>query len=74
MSKVLEGFVQRGKIDGYDDERSSGNGVIIHLPSGKQWLQDPSCHTRGFDTVTEAASAIRTGVVDYPDDPELKQR
>lgn len=70
-SKVLDRLILKGTIDGYDDERASGNALLIYLPSGKQWRSDPTCHTQGFDTVTAALAAIKVDITDYPEDPEL---
>jgi hypothetical protein len=72
MSKTLDKYVESGAIETYSDERGLGHGYIIDLPSGKQWMSDPTSHTRGFDTVAEAVDEIRTGVIDYPDDPEME--
>ena len=73
MSKTLDALVKSGKIQGYDDERNLDHGYIVYLHSGKQWRSDPTCHTRGFDTVQEILLEVRTGVDDYPEDPELKR-
>lgn len=45
-------------IEGWDDERSSGNSLIVTLIPGRKW-DDDECHTRGFDTVKEALNAVR---------------
>jgi hypothetical protein len=74
MSKMLNKLIESGHIEGYDDERNIDNGLIVYLKPGKQWSLDPGCHTRGFDTVTEAVQAIRTEIMDYPDDPELQNQ
>ena len=70
-SKTLDNLIKAGKIEGYDDERNLEHGYIVYLHSGKQWALDPTCHTRGFDTVREAVEEITQYVDDYPDDPEL---
>ena len=72
MSKTLDKLKAAGKIEDYDDERYLDHGYIVYLHKGKQWANDPTCHTRGFDTVKEVIEAVKEGVIEYPNDPELK--
>lgn len=37
-----------------DDERNIDNGIIITLEDGWEFLSDPGCGVRGFDTFSEA--------------------
>lgn len=37
-----------------DDERDLDHGVIVTLKDGWEFVSDPGCGTRGFDTVGEA--------------------
>ena len=37
-----------------DDERDLDNGIIVMLKDGWEFVADPGCGTRGFDTVAEA--------------------
>ncbi len=48
----------------WDDERSLGNSLIVALVPGKQFNADVGTgeHTRGFDTVNEAMSEVRSAV------------
>jgi hypothetical protein len=41
-----------------DDERDIGNGVIVMLADGYEFVADPGCGTRGFDTMTEAKRGV----------------
>lgn len=46
------------KVEYWDDERSSGNSIIVTLKYG--WcFEDQSEHVLGFDTVAEAKEAVK---------------
>lgn len=51
LSKLIINRVQH-----WDDERNSGNGIIVTLKRG--WCFDPLTHVKGFDTIKEAKEAI----------------
>jgi len=73
MSKQLDALVKRGTICSYEFYSEVFERMyMVHLPAGKQWDSEPTCHTRGFDTVAEALKDIRGDVADYPDDPLLR--
>jgi hypothetical protein len=44
-------------VQHFDDERSSGNGIIIMLREGYNFYDD--CGTMGFDTIREANAEIK---------------
>jgi hypothetical protein len=48
----------------WDDERALGNSLIVSLIHGKQFSADIGTgeHVRGFDTVKEAMSEVRSAV------------
>lgn len=48
----------------WDDERSLGNSLIVSLVPGKQFSADVGTgeHVRGFDTIKEAMSEVRSAV------------
>jgi len=48
----------------WDDERSIGNSLIVSLIHGKQFSADIGTgeHVRGFDTVKEAMSEVRSAI------------
>lgn len=51
-------------IQHWDDERSIGNSLIVTLIKGKQFSADIGTgeHVRGFDTIKEAMSEVRSAV------------
>jgi hypothetical protein len=46
-------------IERWDDERNSGNGIIITLNYGYSFEYAEHCGVMGFDTVTEAKQRSR---------------
>lgn len=42
-----------------DDERELGNGIIVMLKEGYEFINDPGCGTRGFDSYIEALFEVR---------------
>lgn len=54
MSKTSDSIAARPWVKHVDDERSIGNGVIVTLQEGWEFVLDPGCGVRGFDTLREA--------------------
>jgi len=48
----------------WDDERAMGNSLIVSLIKGKKFSADPLAneHVRGFDTISEAMSEVRSAI------------
>ena len=53
MSRALERVAALPHVMNVDDERDIGNGIIVMLKDGYEFVADPGCGTRGFDTVAE---------------------
>lgn len=63
MNKTLEAIRKLPWVKHVDDERSLGNGVIITLHKEWEFISDPGCGTRGFDTSREALAGCRRKAV-----------
>lgn len=59
MTKVMETLRNHPRVEIVDDERRSGNGVIVTLK--RSWTFDPVCDNRvsGEDSPSAALSAVR---------------
>jgi hypothetical protein len=67
MSKILDELRTRPYIAGIDDERGSGNSLIVTLVAPYCFVDDPGCGVRGFDTVVEAKAGCAKGKIYLPD-------
>lgn len=45
-----------------DDEREIENSIIVMLKDEFEFVADPGCGTRGFDSFIEALRECRTGI------------
>ena len=60
MSKTLDYLRQtRTRIAHIDDERADGSSIIVTLKDEYDFLDDPGCGVKGFDTVSEVRSGTR---------------
>lgn len=63
MSKTLEAIRALPHVDFVDDERAIGNSIIVTLAAGWEFVAEPGCGVRGFDTVSEARQGCGKGAV-----------
>lgn len=56
ITKLLD---TRAWIAHIDDEREMGNSIIVTLDNDYEFLDDPGCGVKGFDTVREAEQGTR---------------
>jgi hypothetical protein len=59
MSKTLDRIAKLAHIAHVDDERGEGNGIIVTLKAEWDYIVDPGCGVRGFDTVAEVLNNTR---------------
>jgi hypothetical protein len=62
MRKIEQAIRQHPRVLTVDDERALDHGVIVMLKDGFEFVADPGCGTRGFDTFGEALKEVRNGV------------
>jgi hypothetical protein len=46
-----------------DDERAEGNSIIVTLDDDYEFLDDPGCGVKGFDTMREVQQGTRLSEV-----------
>lgn len=51
---AIQKISARAWVQNVDDERDIENGIIVMLRDGWEFIFDPGCGTRGFDTPSEA--------------------
>lgn len=59
MSKTLDRVRKLPHVAFVDDERLTGNPIMIVLEDAYDFADDPGCGTKGVDTVAEAANVTR---------------
>jgi len=66
MSKTLQKLTATRKWISYiDDERSTGNSIIVTLQKGWEFADDPNCGVQGFDNVSHAELGTRKDCVKW---------
>lgn len=65
-NKVFAAISNRSWIADISDERAQGNSIIVTLKEGWFFNADPSCGTRGFDSVRETAMGTSRNSVNNP--------
>ena len=65
-NKVFAAISNRSWIANISDERAQGNNIIVTLKDGWFFNADPSCGTRGFETVRETAMGTSRNSVNNP--------
>lgn len=64
MSKTLENILDlRPWVAHIDDERKQGNGIIVTLAMGWDFVDERDCGVRGFDTVAEVKAGTNKSSV-----------
>lgn len=58
--KTADTLRKHPRVMSVDDERELGNGVIVMLRDGYEYVADPGCGTRGFDSFSEALREVKT--------------
>ena len=61
--KTLDKIRTRIWVEHVDDERELDHGIIVTLKPGWEYLLDPGCGVRGFDTATEALDGTSSTAV-----------
>lgn len=57
MSKTIQALLSGRKwIAHIDDERSSGNSILVTLSNGWFFADEPDCGVRGYETFAELRS------------------
>lgn len=69
MATMIERIESRAWVAHVDDERSAGNGYMVMLANGYDFVDDPGCGVRGFDTLREVEiETRRSNVVESKSD------
>lgn len=59
MSKILDRVRKLPHVAFVDDERLTGNPIMIVLEDEYDFADDPGCGTKGVDTASEARDVTR---------------
>lgn len=60
MSKTLTAIRALPYVAFVDDEREGDGSIVVTLKDGYEFVEDPGCGVRGFDTVAEARAGCRS--------------